>query len=151
MDQEYPKTRFFRKTEKIIQSAKTLKRLEICQRSLIHLEAWFPTCFVGQNQHTKKLFLRGDFRPLPNKNVQMLDHFLPLFFPKDSESLKILDIQLGEVGAKKPLNGTSKVNRQTHRRTDKHTDRRTFRLIERIGPERRCFEKIKTNKQTIKW
>ena len=33
-------------------------------------------------------FLRGHFRPLPNKNVQMLDHFFPLH----SESLKILDI-----------------------------------------------------------
>ena len=39
------------------------------------------------------------------------------------------------MGAKKRLNGTSKVNRQTHRRTDK----RTFRLIESIGPEGQCF------------
>ena len=31
VDQEYPKTRFFLKTEKIIQNAKTQKRLEICQ------------------------------------------------------------------------------------------------------------------------
>ena len=52
----------------------------------------------------------------------MLDHFFPLLFPKDSESLKILDIRLWEVGAKRPLNGTSKVNRQTHRRTNTHTD-----------------------------
>ena len=67
----------------------------------------------------------------------MLDHFFPLLFPKDSESLKILDIRLQEVGAKRPLNSTSKVNRQT----DTPTDRRTFRLIESIGPEDRCFEK----------
>ena len=46
------------------------------------------------------------FRPLPNKNVQILDHFFPLIFPKDSESLKILDIRLWEVGAKRPLKGT---------------------------------------------
>ena len=52
-----------------------------------------------------------DFRPLPNKNVQMLDHFFPLLFPKDSESLKILDIRLREVGAQRPLNGTSKVKK----------------------------------------
>ena len=50
--------------------------------------------------------MRGDFSPHPNKNVQMLDHFLPLLFPKDSESLKILDIWLREVGEKRPLNGT---------------------------------------------
>ena len=49
----------------------------------------------------KNCFLRGDFRPLPNKNVQMLDHFFPLLFPKDSESLKILDIRLRKVGAKR--------------------------------------------------
>ena len=56
----------------------------------------------------------------------MLDHFFPLLFPKDSEALKIFDIRIREVGAKRPLNGTSKVNRQTHRQTD----RRTFRFIE---------------------
>ena len=59
----------------------------------------------------KNFFLRGDFRPLPNKNIQMLDHFLPLLFLKNSESLKILDIRLREVGAKRPLNGTSKVKK----------------------------------------
>ena len=39
----------------------------------------------------------------------MLDHFFALLFPKDSESLKILDIRLRQKGAKRPLNGTSKV------------------------------------------
>jgi hypothetical protein len=55
---------------------------------------------------------------------KLLDHFLPLLFPKDTESLKILDIRLREVGARRPLNGTSKVkrDRQTDRQTDKHTD-----------------------------
>ena len=52
----------------------------------------------------------------------MLVHFFPLLFPKDSESLKILDIRLWEVGADRPLNGTSKVNRQTDGRTDGQTD-----------------------------
>ena len=55
----------------------------------------------------KNFFLRGDFRPLPNKNVQMLDHFFPLLFPQDSASLKILDIRLQEVGAKRPLKKTN--------------------------------------------
>ena len=49
------------------------------------------------------------------------------------------------MGAKRPLNGTSKVNRRTHGQTDTrthgHTDSRTFWLIESIGPEGRCFEK----------
>ena len=69
----------------------------------------------------KNFFLRGDFRQFSNKNVHIWDHFFPLLFPKDYESLKILDIRLREVGAKRPLNGTSKVNRHT----DGHTDRRT--------------------------
>ena len=55
----------------------------------------------------------------------MLDHFFPLVFPKNSESLKILDIRLWEVGAKRPLNGTSKVNRRTDGHTDGHTDGQT--------------------------
>ena len=61
-----------------------------------------------------------------------------LLFPKDSKSLKILDIRLREVGAKRPLNGTLKVNRQTNRQTDIWT----FRLIESIGPKGRCFENL---------
>ena len=47
---------------------------------------------------------------------------LSITFPKDFESLKIFDIQLREVGAKRPLNGTSKVNRQTDRHTDGQAD-----------------------------
>ena len=70
--------------------------------------------------------------------VVHIDHFFLLRFPKDSESLKTLDLWLQEVGAKRRLNGTSKVN--TH--TNRQTHRRTFRLIESIGPEGWCFEKM---------
>ena len=80
----------------------------------------------------------------------MLDYIFPLLFPKDSESLKILDIRLREVGAKRPLNGTSKVDRQTNRQTDGQTHRRTFRLIESIGPEGRCFENKGKTKHKVK-
>ena len=94
------------------------------QKSVIHREALFPPCFVRQNQQKKTtVFLRADFRQLSSKNVQRLDHFFPLLFSKDSESLKILDIKLREVGAKRRLNGTSKVNPQTNRQTDGQTDR----------------------------
>ena len=166
VDQEYPKTQFFRKTEKIIQNAKTQKRLEICQnqrpevsnssgsvvsgwtkntqqpyflekrkkifqnaktqkrreicqnqRYALRPEVSNPsgsvvsTMFCKAKSSKKNFFLRGDFRPLPNKNVQMLDHFFPLLFPKDSKSLKILYIRLRKVEAKRPLNGTSKVKK----------------------------------------
>ena len=104
------------------------------QRSLIHREVWFLPCFVRQNQSKNNLFLRRDFRPLPNKNVPIWDHFYPLLFPKDSESLKILDIGLREVGAKRRLNGTSKVNIQTNKHTDRQTDISTYRKHRPRGP-----------------
>ena len=53
-------------------------------------------------------------------------------------------MRLREVGAKRRLNGTSKVN--THTQTHTQTHIWTFRLIESIGPEGRCFEnQIQTN------
>ena len=49
-----------------------------------------------------------------------------------------MEIRLREVGAKRPLNGTSKSEQ-----TDTQTDGRTNRLIESISPEGRCFENLK--------
>ena len=94
--------------------------------------------FCKAKSAKKLTFLCGDFRQFSNKNVQRWDHFFPLLFPKDSKPLKIWDIQLREVGAKRRLNGTSKMNTQTHGQTH----RRSFRLIESIGPEGQCFENI---------
>ena len=50
------------------------------------------------------------------------DHFLPLLFPKDSESQKILDIRLWEMGAKTPLKKTE------NRRRPKKVKKKTFFL-----------------------
>ena len=127
------KPEFIEKKEKNSSKMEKLKNLKkyaktsdtpFDQRSLIHREAWFPHCFVRQNQPNKTIFF-GDFRPLPNKNVQIWDHFFPLLFAKDSESLKILDIWCREVGAKRRLNCTSKVNRRTDGRTEGQTDTQT--------------------------
>ena len=65
--------------------------------------------------------MRGDFRPFPNKNVQMLDHFFLLLFPKDTESQKILDIRFWEVGGKKMFKRYLK-SEQTDTQTDGQTD-----------------------------
>jgi hypothetical protein len=78
VDQEYTKTKKKFEMEKIIQNGKTqpVKRyakisdIPFDQSSLIHREAWFPPCLVRQNQKKNYFFLHGDFRPLPNKNVQ---------------------------------------------------------------------------------
>ena len=62
----------------------------------------------------------------------------PLLFPKDSESLRLLDIQLWEVWAKRRLNGTSKVNKrtdgQTERRKHRRSDILTYRKHQPRGP-----------------
>ena len=70
--------------------------------------------------HKKNFFLPQWFYTIFEENFQIWDHFFPLLFPTDSESLKNLDIQLRQVGAKRRLNGTPK-SEQTHGHTDKHT------------------------------
>ena len=74
-------------------------------------------------------YLCGNFTPLYSKSGQISDHFFQLLFPKDSESLKTLDIGLQKVRAKRRLNGASKVNRNTDRQTHIWTNQ----LIESIG------------------
>ena len=87
----------------------------------MHWEAMFPPCFVRQNQHTF-FFCAAIFDNFQTKMFIFEITSFHYFSPKDSESLKILDIQLREGGAKRRLNGTSKVNTHTDRRTDRHTD-----------------------------
>ena len=71
--------------------------------------------------------MRGDFTPFISQSFQMWDHFFPLLFPKDVESLKVVDIRLQEVGAKRRWNGTSKVNRQTNTQTYGQIDKKRRR------------------------
>ena len=62
--QRIPQTSFFfngKKSTKTQKLKKVQKYAKICdtpfdQRSLIHREAWFPPCFVGQNQQKKNFF-----------------------------------------------------------------------------------------------
>ena len=72
-----------------------------------------------------------------NSNVRPL---LSITFPQGFRISKNIGHRTSRSGGKRPLNGTSKVNRQTDRQTDKPTNIWTFRLIESIGPEGRCFE-----------
>ena len=68
----------------------------------------------------KTFFLRGDFRQFSKKNVHIWDHFFPSLFPKNSQSLKILDIRLREVGAKRQFKKTK------NRRRPKKVKKKTF-------------------------
>ena len=87
------------------------------------------------------MFLKKVLFLLVNKNLEKVNfennYLFEDFslFPKDSESLTFLDIQLHEVWAKRLLNCTLKVNTHTQTHTDTHTQ--TNRLIESIGPEGR--------------
>ena len=69
------------------------------------------------------LFLFGNFRPLPNKDVQTWDHFFTLFFSKDSESE---DWTLG-CGCKMTFKGY--LNKWTDRHTDRQRDTQTYEQI----------------------
>ena len=69
--------------------------------------------------------MRRNFTPFISKSFQVSDHFLALLFQKDSESLKFLDMGFQELGAKRRLNGASKVIK--HR--DRHTDTNTYGQI----------------------
>ena len=71
----------------------------------------------------------------------MLDHFFPLLFPKDSESLKIIWHPTSGSGGKKTVKRFLK-SEQTDTQTDGQTHRRTFRLVESINPKGRCFENV---------
>ena len=57
---------------------------------------------------------RGNLRQFLSKKFKIWDHSFSLLFPKNSESLKSVDIRLWDVGANRRLNGTSKINRRTH-------------------------------------
>ena len=70
----------------------------------------------------KRFFSRGNITPFISKSFHIWNNFFPLLFPKDSESLKQLDVRLLEVRAKGGLNSTSKVKTRTDRQTDGHTD-----------------------------
>ena len=124
------------------------KRLKICQKQQYTLlpkvsnpsESVVSTMFSKAKSAKKNIFfclaILDHFQTKMFKSETTSFHY---FSPKDSEVLKILDIRLPKVGAKRRLNGTSRVNTWT----DRQTHRQTFRLIESIGPEGRCFENRK--------
>ena len=77
------------------------------------------SCSIRQNSLKKTdYFCAGILHALIVKVFNSETTSFHYVSPKDSESLKFLDIQLWEVGAKRHSNGTSKVNRRTDTRTD---------------------------------
>ena len=74
---------------------------------------------------------------------------LSIIFPQGIRISKNIGHLTSRSVAKRPLNGTSKVNRQTDTQKDKQTQIGTFRLIESIGPKGRCFENQKSQVNLI--
>ena len=140
VDQEYPKTRFFFKTEKIIQNAKTQKRLEICkindipfdQRSLIHREAGFPPCFVRQNQQKTNFFCTAILDNFPTKMFKCETTSFHYFSPRIPNLEKYWTSDFGK-WEQKTFKRYLK-SEQTHRHTDKQTDKSTYRNHRPRGP-----------------
>ena len=85
VDQEYPIPELLEKQKK---SSKTqnlknvwkyakIINMPFDQRSLIHQEAWFPPCFVGQNQPKKTIFFC----------LAIFNHFQTKMFKSETTSI----------------------------------------------------------------
>ena len=61
-----------------------------------------------------------NFKPFLRQNFHIWDQFFPLVSPKDSKSLKNLDIRYPEVGAKRCLSGNSKVKKFSFKKSVKN-------------------------------
>ena len=97
------------------------------QRSLIHWEAWFPTCFVRQNQPKKTFFFFWQFKTTSKLKCSNLRPLLSSTFPQGFRISKNFGHPTlgsgGKIGLK--IYHMKRDIRQTHRRTS--------RLYERIG------------------
>ena len=140
---------FFQKTEKIIQNAKTQKCLEICQnqRYALRPEVSNPSGSVvsGWTKNTKKPdFFEKRKKSSKTQKLKIVQRYAKISdMPFDQKSLIHLEAWVLPCFIRQNQH-TKKLffarRFQTTNGTDKHTDGRTFRLIESIGPEGRCFE-----------
>ena len=81
----------------------------------------FPQGFGKSKKFVKKkLFCRIDFILFVSKNIQILEHFFPLLFLKNSESLKNLGHPTSGNRGKKTF-GRYLKSEQTHGHTDGHS------------------------------
>ena len=89
----------------------------------------------------KTNFFIWRFQTSSKQKCSNLKPLLSIIFPQGFRiSKNVGHLTLGS-GGKKTFKRYLK-SEQTDRHTDRHTDRRTNRLIESIGPEGQCFEKL---------
>ena len=89
------------------------------QRSLIYREAWFPPCFVRQDQQ-KKLFFARRFLTIFKQKCSNLRPVLYITFPQGFRIFKNIRHPTSVSGGK---NMFKRYLKSEH--TDKHTDRQT--------------------------
>ena len=107
---------------KNVQRYANISDIPFDQRSLIHQEAWFPPCFVRQNQQKKLFFLARRFQTTFTQQCSNMRPLVSSTFPQGFRiSKKFGDWTSGN----RPTRGLEK--------TDIFGYRRTLRLIERIG------------------
>ena len=88
------------------------------------------TMFCKAKSAKKTFFLRGDFRPLPNKNVRPL---LSITFPQGFRISKNIGHPTSGSWGKKTVKRYLK-SEQTDRHTDRRTDKLTYRKHRPKGP-----------------
>ena len=122
-------TDFFEKRKKSskMQKLKKVQRYaKICdipfdQKSLIHREAWFPTCFVRQNQHTKKTFFARRFQTTCKQKCSNVRPLLSITFPQGFRISKNIGHPISESGGKKTVKRylkSEQTNRQIYGQID---------------------------------
>ena len=94
------------------------------QRSLINREAWFPPCFVRQNQPKKTIFFVWRFQTTSKLKFSNLRPLLSITFPQGFQISKNIGHPTSGSGGKKTFKRYLQ-REQTHRQTDRKRDRQT--------------------------
>ena len=100
------------KLKNILRYAK-ISYIPFNQRSLIHREAWFPSCFVRHNEQKANFFYAA-----------ILDHFSTKMFNSETTSFQHFSLKEVGGGGKKGLKIYYMKRGQTHKQqqTDGHCD-----------------------------
>ena len=112
------------KTQKLknVQGYAKISDTPFDQRSLIHREAWFPPCFVRQNQ--QQFFFARRFLTIFEQKCSNLRPLLSITFPQGFRISKNIGHPTSGSGGTKTFKRYLK-SEHTHTRTDRQTDRQT--------------------------
>ena len=123
------------KTQKLknVQRYAKISDIPFDQRSLIHREAWFPPCFVRQNQQKNKLFFARRFQTTSKQKCSNVRPLLSITFPQGFRISKNIGHPTSGSGGKKTVKRYLK-SEHTDKQTHKHMDISTYRKHRPRGP-----------------